>query len=1699
MKRGVNIEVLVAGLEKLRQLEASGERSAKELRQIQRAAKDVAAQIKVLTEETNRFNAALKRATGNKRANLGELTGSIRHGSPSSQIRNAFVQGQIRDFEATAQQMFARLNNRFAKGLRDFIKAAENSVILEMSKVRQRIRASDDLQTLRQRREAQAYRVVAAEFDLQGRSGEQKLRRAALETERNLLREIDREIERRVKAEKELEKLQNARLAIQRQIKQSHDEAYRALIRERDIQARINKMRLLEDPGFRLVDDSLARRRRIIGLERQVSQAGDPEIRALERQNEMRREQERIEKRLLRNQQELRAAREAGDLKERARLLIQRQQLRVDLQRQQTIDGRGPLLERELTRLGQIRQITARVLAEEKQRTAEIRARESISRQTEMNRLRSQDREHLRSINQLRESILFKDGGAFLFRVQAQLLGNYLLLNQLFNLFRFGRQFVIDLDRAFTQLQAITAATDTEMLALESSLIKVSERTKFTAVEVAEAATTMAQAGFSVKEIQDGIEAITLFATAVGEDLQKAVDLVTSTLNIFNLTASETPRIADVLTEAVNRSKLNIDKLSLGLQYAGQAAAQSGATFTELTAALGAFANAGVRRGSTLGTNLRQLLIELAAPSEKLERALRSVGLTLADVDVRANGLLGVFQNLREAGFGSAQAFEALEVRSAQALISISANLDVARDLEQAFLFTTAAEKAAETQTKSLSNTLDRFKSILGTFIAESMEPVKSSFRELVELVGQAVSSMREWGPIIPVIGTGLATAFGAALIARLGQLALHLTGIAAILPALAAAAAPITLSLTALSAVAAGGFVAYQHFSRQADELTSKTDQLQARINEARETAQTYENRINSLTEKIMLLADRSAHLTDNKEDLRTVVLELQREFTDWGLVIDGNVESLESLTEALMRLRSGQVQLQLHQLQEVRRGLQEQSATAIQELWQIPLTARGAGRFRGADPALDFAIDRAVSPFVTVGGHRVLFEGSSMSEIRENLTEVANALGGLENLRQRIRTGDPEVIARFAAQAGVPAGQLDTNKIISEAIDPLVEQLERLYSQLNRIAATRMELSAIDREIALQRFERDHGNLLLDTASNIRERLSLFNELSRGRLSPERRQMASSLLGGQNVGEFLTIDQRKSLIDTLGEQIERDYRMMVESLGELPGARSSESFVDLETAYQEFRKVRRTVTDAWDEANKELVEIQVKALEREIQAERKKFNDTTPVREIREALQRAEERYIAQRQRQFSVFYTDLLKRARDEGYSEDRINEEIEAFNAETLAGLELLRESAKRYFDTTIEVAEEIADASKVLRDELGNVKKRISQSLREIEFRFSANERLTGMMGRPEFQGRFSQVQIDAMNLAASQAQPQMWRQQRTVLDREIANLQTVQAGTGDALEREKAELERLKNIDRETLSQEQLRKLQEDIRETEREIWQLTKLQIDAEQEINNYKLQRLQVDQQIRDHETVSNMEDLSVSEAFERAAANYYESIRNLSKTNAHLSDSFRDVFSTAQDSFQGFVQGVTRGTASIKDAFRSMVISVVEALHEIATRQAAIQVFSMILGSINWGGVSSTPNLSAVNQRSGLVGGGVNMGGYIRAATGRAISTRDSVLALLRPGEYVLRNSAVEAIGRENLDMINAMGAASISRSAPVTPYSDGRGGEGNVVNVWIVAPDEKPQLGPNDVIHIINADIYRGGPTKKLIKSVQQGVV
>ena len=134
---------------------------------------------------------------------------------------------------------------------------------------------------------------------------------------------------------------------------------------------------------------------------------------------------------------------------------------------------------------------------------------------------------------------------------------------------------------------------------------------------------------------------------------------------------------------------------------------------------------------------------------------------------------------------------------------------------------------------------------------------------------------------------------------------------------------------------------------------------------------------------------------------------------------------------------------------------------------------------------------------------------------------------------------------------------------------------------------------------------------------------------------------------------------------------------------------------------------------------------------------------------------------------------------------------------------------------------------------------------------------------------------------------------------------------------------------------------------------------------------------------------------------------------------------------------------------------------------------------------MGSVGGGGVGSVPTIPAgtLFGPAGVNGGFIGGGGAIQRFSQGGVVHRDSVPALLEPGEFVLRKPVARAIGGPALHQMNATG-----QSAP--PVNVNITNKGTPQDAKVAQPKFDPQ---GMVIDIVLNDMKNNGPIKQSMRS------
>jgi TP901 family phage tail tape measure protein len=346
--------------------------------------------------------------------------------------------------------------------------------------------------------------------------------------------------------------------------------------------------------------------------------------------------------------------------------------------------------------------------------------------------------------------------------------------------FTAGLQEIVAYDQGLKDLQAITNATSTEVAQMGKVVRDVASNTKFSVGEVADGMRTLSQAGFTAQESMQTMGAVADLATGTLSDMSLTVDLVTTAMRVFDIQAGQSSHVVDVFANAINRSKLTVDKLRVAMNYVGPVARDAGITFEELSAAMATLANSGLR-ASTIGTGLRRVFSELLDPTAKFRGVIDQAGMTVEAFDPRVNSLSTVIGNLRFALQDSSDALKAFGKWGASAALAL---VDATNGYDQMLSVMNesgAAARMASTQMEGLGVKIKNFNDkVKVLFVEIGRSGLTDAFKVLVDL-GRGLLDV-----LINLAGSGF------------GKFIIRVTAAAAIIGTLATVLVSATASLAA-------------------------------------------------------------------------------------------------------------------------------------------------------------------------------------------------------------------------------------------------------------------------------------------------------------------------------------------------------------------------------------------------------------------------------------------------------------------------------------------------------------------------------------------------------------------------------------------------------------------------------------------------------------------------------------------------------------------------------------------------------------------------------------------------------------------------------------------------------------------------------------------------------------------------------------
>lgn len=304
----------------------------------------------------------------------------------------------------------------------------------------------------------------------------------------------------------------------------------------------------------------------------------------------------------------------------------------------------------------------------------------------------------------------------------------------------FGKQMVQvgkDFEDAMARVQAVSNATTEEFKKMQAEAQKLGSTTRYTATEAAGALENLTRNGMTAAQATKALSDVLKLAQANSIDLASAADILTNTLNMFNLSVDQAGRVNDVLSSTASHAATDITSLYEAMVNAAPAANVLGFSIEEVSSAIGALANRGVK-GSEAGTKLRIAFQKMADP--KVIAKMKEQGIEIDENTMKSEGLLKTVEKLSKANLSLGQLGKIFDAKSAMAVQQLVASLGDLQDMLEI-----TANSAGETERMfnqsvgSVQKELDSLKSMYeGLLISISQKTsgvVKSVVRLLQNLI----------------------------------------------------------------------------------------------------------------------------------------------------------------------------------------------------------------------------------------------------------------------------------------------------------------------------------------------------------------------------------------------------------------------------------------------------------------------------------------------------------------------------------------------------------------------------------------------------------------------------------------------------------------------------------------------------------------------------------------------------------------------------------------------------------------------------------------------------------------------------------------------------------------------------------------------------------------------------------------------------
>lgn len=429
--------------------------------------------------------------------------------------------------------------------------------------------------------------------------------------------------------------------------------------------------------------------------------------------------------------------------------------------------------------------------------------------------------------------------------------------------------------QAMQNIRAVIGATEDDMKLLTETAVGISEKFATSPTNIAKAMFELGQAGLEAKEIYNTIGPVLQLSAAGMKDVAFTANLVTTTLQAFQLESDQASNVADIFAASNAKSVSSLDKLSASLKYTAGLWSSMGWTLEDLVGSLDVLYDTGVR-GEKAGRLLASAINGLQKPTRAASKAITDLLGFSGALSPAFNDITQIIEKLSNANADSGDIVKIFGKESAEVILRLVQNYDILGDkIAEVTGQTGEAARQASTQLQGLEKRFDTLKTVFGNISKETTGIFEPAMRDIVNSLiglGHNIEKIPS-GVKAFIVSFGLVGAASIPVVLAINSIAAAAAAASLSVGAFIATVGVALLPVVGFAAVAGGLVATYAQLRKNQEEWNTSVLNSVSKLSKEGKSIDFLTKSINSLYE----INNKAPEITGMLEDLANVFPKLR------------------------------------------------------------------------------------------------------------------------------------------------------------------------------------------------------------------------------------------------------------------------------------------------------------------------------------------------------------------------------------------------------------------------------------------------------------------------------------------------------------------------------------------------------------------------------------------------------------------------------------------------------------------------------------------------------------------------------------------------------------------------------------------------------------------------------------------------------